>query len=184
MNADFINALEAIEREKKISKDILIEAIEAALVAAYKRDFNSAENVRVAIDRHNGDINVYARKTIVDDVQDDANEIDINEAQLINPNYKLGDIWEKAITPASFGRIAAQTAKQVVVQRIREAERGLIFDEFIEKEDEVVTASIQRIEGNNVYVELGRTEGFLPYWSKCTMKSISSTTGSRCTLSK
>jgi N utilization substance protein A len=162
MNAEFISALDALEKEKNLSKEVLIEAIEAALAAAYKKNFSTDQNVRVDIDRETGDINVYAQLLVVDNIEDEDKEILIEDAQEINKKAKIGDILEEVITPDSFGRIAAQTAKQVVVQRIREAERTVIFDDFIEKEDEVVTATVQRVDRKNVFVDLGKTEGYLP----------------------
>ena len=162
MNAEFISALNALEKEKNLSKDVLIEAIEAALTAAYKKNFSTEQNVRVDIDRETGDINVYAQLLVVDNIEDEDKEILIEDAQEINSKAKLGDILEEVITPDSFGRIAAQTAKQVVVQRIREAERTVIFDDFIEKEDEIITATVQRVDRKNVFVDLGKTEGYLP----------------------
>ncbi len=162
MNAEFISALDALEKEKNLSKEVLIDAIEAALAAAYKKNFSTDQNVRVDIDRETGDINVYAQLLVVDNIEDEDKEILIEDAQEINKKAKIGDILEEVITPDSFGRIAAQTAKQVVVQRIREAERTVIFDDFIEKEDEVVTATVQRVDRKNVFVDLGKTEGYLP----------------------
>jgi N utilization substance protein A len=132
------------------------------LAAAYKKNFSTDQNVRVDIDRETGDINVYAQLLVVDNIEDEDKEILIEDAQEINKKAKIGDILEEVITPDSFGRIAAQTAKQVVVQRIREAERTVIFDDFIEKEDEVVTATVQRVDRKNVFVDLGKTEGYLP----------------------
>ena len=123
---DFIEALNELEREKGISKDILFEAIEAALISSYKRNFNTAQNVRVDMNRHTGAIKVYARKLVVEEVLDPRTEISLAAAREINQNYHLDDITEIEVTPRDFGRIAAQTAKQVVTQRIREAERGLM----------------------------------------------------------
>jgi len=162
MNIDFIEALSAIEAEKGISKDVLIEAIEAALISSYKRNFNTAQNVRVDIDRNTGIIKVFARKTVVDEVMDPRLEISLDAATGIDPNYQLGDIVEIEVTPRDFGRIAAQTAKQVVTQRIREAERGLIYDAFIDKEEDIVTGIVQRIDSRNIYVDLGKVEAILP----------------------
>jgi N utilization substance protein A len=162
MNVDFIEALSEIEKEKGISKDVLLEAIEAALISSYKRNFNTAQNVRVDIDRQTGVIKVYARKTVVDEVTDSRLEISLDAARDINPNYQLNDIVELEVTPRDFGRIAAQTAKQVVTQRIREAERGLIYDAFVDKQDDIVTGIIRRIDARNVYVDLGKTEALLP----------------------
>lgn len=162
MNIDFIEALNEIEREKGINKDILIDAIEAALISSYKRNFNTAQNVRVDIDRQTGVIQVFARKTVVDEALDPRMEISLEAAREINPNYQLDDIVEIEVTPADFGRIAAQTAKQVVTQRIREAERGLIYEAFIDKEEDIVTGIVQRQDARNIYVDLGKVEAVLP----------------------
>jgi N utilization substance protein A len=162
MNTDFIDALSEIEREKGISKDILIEAIEAALISSYKRNFNTAQNVRVDINRQTGLIKVYARKNVVEETLDPRLEISWEAARAINSNFQLNDIVEIEVTPRDFGRIAAQTAKQVVTQRIREAERGLIYNAFIEKEDDIVTGIVQRSDPRNYYVDLGKIEAMLP----------------------
>jgi len=162
MNIDFIEALNEIERDKGIKKDVLIDAIEAALISSYKRNFNTAQNVRVDINRQTGDIKVFARKTVVDEVLDPRLEISLDAAHEINGNYQLNDIVEIEVTPADFGRIAAQTAKQVVTQRIREAERGLIYEAFIDKEEDIVTGIVQRQDTRNIYVDLGKVEAVLP----------------------
>jgi len=162
MSMEFIEALSEIEREKGISKDVLIEAIEAALISSYKRNFNTAQNVRVDINRATGLIKVYARKTIVEEVLDPRLEISIEAARAINPHYQIDDIAEIEVTPRDFGRIAAQTAKQVVTQRIREAERGLIYHAFVDKEQDIVTGIVQRMDLRNLYVDLGKVEAALP----------------------
>ncbi|TVX97624.1 transcription termination factor NusA [Cohnella terricola] len=162
MSMEFIEALSEIEREKGIAKDVLIEAIEAALISSYKRNFNTAQNVRVDINRTTGLIKVYARKTIVEEVLDPRLEISLEAARAINPHYQLDDIAEIEVTPRDFGRIAAQTAKQVVTQRIREAERGLIYHAFVDKEQDIVTGIIQRMDLRNLYVDLGKVEAALP----------------------
>ncbi|MFC4307381.1 transcription termination factor NusA [Cohnella boryungensis] len=162
MSMEFIEALSEIEREKGISKDVLIEAIEAALISSYKRNFNTAQNVRVDINRTTGLIKVYARKTIVEEVLDPRLEISLEAARAINPHYQIDDIAEIEVTPRDFGRIAAQTAKQVVTQRIREAERGLIYHAFVDKEQDIVTGIIQRMDLRNLYVDLGKVEAALP----------------------
>lgn len=162
MNMDFIEALNEIEREKGISKDLLIDAIEAALISAYKRNFNTAQNVRVDINRHTGLIKVYARKTVVDEVLDPRLEITIFAAREMNQNYQLGDIVEIEVTPRDFGRIAAQTAKQVVTQRIREAERGLIYNAYVDKEEDIVNGIVQRQDQRNLYIDLGKIEAVMP----------------------
>ncbi|WFD11718.1 transcription termination factor NusA [Tepidibacter hydrothermalis] len=163
MNLEFIDALEQLEKEKGVSKDILIDTIEAALVSAYKRNFGSCQNVRTEIDRENGEVKVYSQKRVVenDDVYDDFLEIAIDEAREINKNYELEDMVEFEVTPKNFGRIAAQTAKQVVVQRIREAERDVIYSEFINRETEIVTGIVARVSKGIVYISLGKIEGVL-----------------------
>jgi N utilization substance protein A len=162
MSMEFIEALSEIEREKGIGKDVLIEAIEAALISSYKRNFNTAQNVRVDINRITGGIKVYARKTIVEEVLDPRLEITLEAARSINPHYQLEDIADIEVTPRDFGRIAAQTAKQVVTQRIREAERGLIYNAFVDKEQDIVTGIVQRMDVRNLYVDLGKVEAALP----------------------
>jgi N utilization substance protein A len=162
MNMDFIEALSEIEREKGIAKEVLIDAIEAALISSYKRNFNTAQNVRVDINRHTGLIKVYARRAVVDDVLDPRLEISLDAAREISQNYQLTDIVEIEVTPRDFGRIAAQTAKQVVTQRIREAERGLIYSAFVDKEEDIVTGIVQRQDLRNVYIDLGKIEAALP----------------------
>ena len=161
MNAEFIEALNAIEKERGISKDILIDAFESALIAASKRNYGAVGNVRATVDRDTGEVQIFASKTVTETVENPYAEISLAEAKKINSLYEVGDVLEEEVDPRKFGRIAAQTAKQVVVQRIREAERGVIFDEFVEKENEVLTAIVQRVEKNGIYVELGKTDGFL-----------------------
>ncbi len=161
MNAEFLMAIDQIAKEKGIKKDILIDAIDAALVTAYKKNYGTSQNVKVSIDRETGEVNVFGRKTVVENVEDELMEINLEDAKKINRIYKLGDMVEIKVTPKNFGRIAAQTAKQVVVQRIREAERSIIYEEFINKEDEIVNGLVQRKEKNNVYIDLGKTEAIL-----------------------
>lgn len=162
MSMDFIDALQEIAKEKGIAQEVLLDAIEAALISSYKRNFNAAQNVRVDINRHNGVIKVFARKTVKEEVTDSRLEIALDAAQEINPNYQLDDIAEIEVTPRDFGRIAAQTAKQVVTQRIREAERGLIYNAFIDKEEDIVTGLVQRQDTRHLFVDLGKVEAVLP----------------------
>jgi N utilization substance protein A len=161
VNAEFLEALRDLEREKGVSLAVLIEAIEAALLSAYKRNFGSLQNARVTIDQNTGEFKVFTQRQVMEEVEDPRLEISVPEAQAIDPRYQPGDTVEVEVTPRNFGRIAAQTAKQVVVQRIREAERNLIFEEFANKEGDIVTGIIQRIESRNVFVELGKTEAVL-----------------------
>ena len=162
MNKEFIDAIYDLEKEKGISKDILIEAIELALVSAYKKNYGTSQNVRVNIDREAGDIDVFMRMDVVEEIEDELTQISIEEAQEIDPRYEVGDVVEYQVTPKDFGRIAAQTAKQVVVQRIREAERGMVFDNYIERQGEMVTGVVQRISNGTIFVDMGKTEALLP----------------------
>lgn len=161
-NKGFLEAFREVGKEKGIALEVLFDAIEAALISAYKRNFNSAQNVRVSLDRTTGEFHVYAVKNVVDEVSDEITEISLSDAKSIHPDYKVGDVIEQEVTPADFGRIAAQTAKQVVVQRIREAERGIIYDEYANRANDILTGIVQRVEGRNVIIDLGRTEALLP----------------------
>ena len=160
-SVEFFSALDELSKERKINKNVLFSAIESALISAYKKNFGKNANVRATIDPEKGQVEVLSRKTVVDVVEDSQSEISLDEARAIRPQYEIGDLVEVQVTPKNFGRIAAQTAKQVVVQHLREAERGVIYDEYSQKENEILTAIVQRIENKNAYVELGRTEGFL-----------------------
>ena len=162
MNSEFIEALYQIEKEKGIDKEILFEAIEAALISAYKKNFGSAQNIAVKIDRITGEVKVFSKKLVTHEVTDPLLEITLHDAQRIRPSYQIDDIVEIEVTPKTFGRIAAQNAKQVVVQRIREAERDIVYNLYISKESEILTGSVQRIDKKNVYIELDKTEATLP----------------------
>ena len=155
MNKEFIQAIEDLEKERHIPKDVLIE------VSAYKKNYGTSQNVRVDINEETGDINVYMRMDIVDEVEDEFTQISLDEARDIDYRYEVGDVVEYQVTPRDFGRIAAQTAKQVVVQRIREAERGMIFDDYITRQGEIVTGTVQRISNETLFINIGRTEGIL-----------------------
>ena len=158
---EFFSALDALSRERRIDKQRLFGAIEQALISAYKKNFGKNANVRATIDPQKGTVEVLSRKTVVETVEDPQTEMTLQEARAIQPRYEVGDLVEVQVTPKNFGRIAAQTAKQVVVQHLREAERGVIYEEYSQKENEILTAIVQRIEGKTAYVELGRTEGLL-----------------------
>jgi len=162
MANEFIKAICEIEKEKNINRDILFDAIDAALVSAYKRNYNTNNsNVLVNIDRKTGDVRVYIQKEVVETVEDALCQISVEEAKNISGTYAIGDIVNIEDTPMAFGRIAAQTAKQVVTQRIKEAERSLVYDEFSAKEHKIVSGTIQRIEKKNVFLDIGRTEAYL-----------------------
>ncbi|SNR88981.1 NusA antitermination factor [Anaerovirgula multivorans] len=161
MNVEFIEALEQIQKDKGISKEILIDALEAALISSYKRNFGSAQNVRVEINRDTGEVHVYSQKKVVENLEDELLELSLDEAKGIDRNYEVDDIVEREVTPRNFGRIAAQTAKQVVVQRIREAERGVVYEEYINRESDIITGSVARLAKGIVYINLGKTEAIL-----------------------
>ncbi|OMP68641.1 transcription termination factor NusA [Domibacillus epiphyticus] len=162
MSSELYDALLYLEKEKGIERNLLIDAIEAALVSAYKRNFNQAQNVRVDLNLEGGSMRVFARKEVVDEVFDSRLEIAAPDAALINPAYEIGDIVEMEVTPKDFGRIAAQAAKQVVTQRVREAERGIIYSEFIDREEDIMTGIVQRQDARFIYVSLGKIEALLP----------------------
>lgn len=161
MSSELIQALNELEKERGIPKEALIDAIKAALNTAYKKNFGTSQNVSVELDESSGEVRVYAQKKVVNEVKDQGLEISLQEAEEINPDCALDQMVLVEITPSNFGRIAAQTAKQVVVQKLREAERSMIYEEFAEREGEVVTGTIQRIESRIVVVNLGRTEGIM-----------------------
>ncbi|MGI5891483.1 MAG: transcription termination factor NusA [Bacillota bacterium] len=161
MNADFIEALRDLEKEKGIQMDVLLEAIEAALISAYKKNFGSSQNVRVEIDKNNGDIHVYYRKDVVEQPEDECLEISLAEARKFDEDFEIGDVFESEVTPKSFGRIAAQTAKHVVVQRIREAERTMVYDQFVGRKDDILNGTVLRQENKNIFIDLGKSEALL-----------------------
>lgn len=165
MNQEFIEALKEIVKEKGISEDLLFTTIEDALVAAYKKNYanlgGNNQNVKVTMNRENGEIHVYSQKKVVDEVYDEVNEISLEEAKDIDPNYDIEDVVSIEVTPKKFGRVAAQAAKQVVIQRIKEEERRIIYSEFAEKEDDIITGAVIRKDKNNVLVDLGKTEAVL-----------------------
>lgn len=161
-NLEIISALDELEKSKGISKQVLLEALEAALVSAFKRHYGSSQNVRISIDTVKGSILVLSRRNVVEEVQDSKTQVSLEEARHTDPLIEIGDVLETEVTPREFGRIAAQTAKQVVVQRIREAERGIIYEEFSNREGDVVTGTVHRYEQKNVIVELGKIEAMIP----------------------
>ncbi len=158
---ELILALEALCAEKRIPKEVLFDTLEAALISAYKRNFASAQNVLVDINRETGDIKVYSCKEVVEEVENEMLQISLSEAKKVYGNYAVGDIVNVEVTPANFGRIAAQTAKQVVTQRIREAERENILSEYADKENDIITGIVRRIEKGKVFLEIGNTEALL-----------------------
>jgi len=173
MNFEVVQALKQLEKERGIPRDAVIEALEAALVSAFKRNYGTSQNVKVEIHPETGQISVFAYKSVVEEPGDSRLEISLDDARKDNPEHQLGDVFEVEITPGEFGRIAAQTAKQVVVQKIREAERGIIYEEFSNREGEVVTGIVQRRDDRNVIVDLGRVEAVMPLSEQVYRESYS-----------
>ena len=159
---ELVIAMKELEDERGIKKDYLLESLEIALVTAYKKNFDSADNVKVVVDRETGEMHVYSSKTVVEAAKDSCLEISLEDARKISKKYDIGDIVDVEIVPKNFGRIAAQTAKQVVVQKIREAEREIVYTEFNDKKGEIVTGIIQKNDGNAVILDLGKLEGIMP----------------------
>ena len=164
MNEELLTALSDICEEKGIERDVILDALEAALVAAYRRNFNSAQNVEVQLDRSSGAVRVVAKKEVVEIADDTQRQthISLADAKEINPKYEIGDIVDVEVTPRNFGRIAAMTAKQVITQRLREAEREMLYDEYIKRENEIVSGKIERMERGNLYIDIGKVEAVLP----------------------
>ena len=161
MSKELVDALSALEKEKGIDKNVIIEAMEAALVSAYKRNFGQAQNVDVSFNERTGDFHVYTVKEVVPEVADERLEISLEDAEYINKGYELGDHINFEVTPSNFGRIAAQTAKQVVMQRVREAERNNIYDEYSQYQDEIIQGVVQRSDNRFVYINFGRVEAVM-----------------------
>ncbi|MCM0648586.1 transcription termination factor NusA [Clostridium swellfunianum] len=163
MNEEFIEALKEIVKEKGISEEMLFTTIEDALVAAYKKNYTTGntQNVKVTMNRENGEIHVYSQKRVAEVPVNDVEEISIEEAKEYNPKYQIDDIVDIEVTPKKFGRVAAQAAKQVVIQRIKEAERSIIYNEFITKEYDIITGIVIRKDKGNVFVDLGKIEAVL-----------------------
>jgi len=161
LKTELLLALEQLEKEKGLSKEMLFDVIEDAVIKAYKNNFGATHDADVELNRETGDINVYAVRLVVEEVIDEITQISIEDARKIDPDYENGDVVKEKVTPKDFGRIAAQSAKQVVVQKIREAERSVIFDEFSSRESEIVNGVIHRISKGIIYINLGRTEAIL-----------------------
>ena len=161
MNTELMEALYILEKEKNISKDILLEAIEQSLLQACKNHFGKADNVKVTIDKETGDFSVYAEKTVVDTVEDQLMEISLVNAKMIASKFEIGDLVQVPIQSKQFGRIATQNAKNVILQKIREEERKVLYDEYYQKERDIVTGVVQRYIGKNISVNLGRVDAVL-----------------------
>ena len=161
MSKEMLNALDALEAEKGISKEIVIEALEAALISAYKRHYGQSQNVEVEFNAKKGSIHVYSVKEVTEEVMDSQLEVSLKDAILINPAYEIGDKIRFEVTPKDFGRIAAQTAKQVILQRVREAERNIIYTEFSAYENDIMQGIVERRDNRYIYVNLGKIEAVL-----------------------
>lgn len=157
-----LEAFATLEKTKGIKQDVIVEAIEAALVAAYKKNYNQATNVVIEFDERKGDFKLMTEKEVVDEVHDDRLEISLKDALTINKAYEVGDKIRFEVAPKNFGRIAAQTAKQVIMQHLREAERNHIIDEYSQYEDELITGTVERRDNRFVYVKIGNVEAVMP----------------------
>ena len=162
MNEEFILALDELEKDKNIDKEVILEALEKALIKSYQKNYDNAENVDVVVDKETGDIEVFALREVVDEVNNNINEISLKEANEINKELGLGDIARIKIAPKNFGRVAAQTARNIVIQKIRDAQRDSVYGEYLDRENEMITGTIQREDKYNVYVNLDKIEGVVP----------------------
>lgn len=163
MNKELLSAIEYLSKEKGVTADVICDSLEAVLITAYKKEYDGNPNATVRLDRLTGDYSIVSPKTVVAEVDDEENEISLEDARTIDKGYEEGDEILVDVTPKNFGRIAAQAAKQVMIQRLREAERNIVYDEFYGRTDDIITGIIQRIEQKNVYIDLGKAEAVLPY---------------------
>lgn len=162
MSKELVKAMQVLEEEKGISRQVIKEALESALALAYKKNYDQAQNVEVQFDENKGTIKVYSVKEVVETNYDSTLEISLEEALKINRAYEIGDKIKFEVTPKDFGRIATQTAKHVIMQRIREAERENIFEEFSQYVDEIMTGTVERQDHRFIYVNIGRVEAIMP----------------------
>lgn len=162
MSKEMLEAFSTLEKQRGIKQDVIVDALKAALVAAYKRNYNQASNVEVEFDAKKGNFKVIAIKTVVEEVQDPRLQVSLKDALDINKAYEVGDEIRFEVTPKDFGRLAAQTAKQIIVQRLREAEKNHIIDEYSQYQDELVTGTVERVDNRFVYVKIGNVEAVMP----------------------
>lgn len=162
MNEEFMLALDELEKDKNIDKGVILEALEKALIKSYQKNYDNAENVDVVVDKETGNIEVFALRTVVDEVNDNINEISLKEANEIDKELSIGDVARIKIAPKNFGRVAAQTARNIVIQKIRDAQRDSVYGEYLDRENEMITGTIQREDKYNVYVNLDKVEGVVP----------------------
>lgn len=162
MNEEFMLALDELEKDKNIDKGVILEALEKALIKSYQKNYDNAENVDVVVDKETGNIEVFALRTVVDEVNDNVNEISLKEANEIDKELGIGDVARIKIAPKNFGRVAAQTARNIVIQKIRDAQRDSVYGEYLDRENEMITGTIQREDKYNVYINLDKIEGVVP----------------------
>ena len=162
MNEEFMLALDELEKDKNIDKSVILEALEKALIKSYQKNYDNAENVDVVVDKETGNIEIFALRTVVDEVNDNVNEISLKEANEIDKELGIGDIARIKIAPKNFGRVAAQTARNIVIQKIRDAQRDSVYGEYLDRENEMITGTIQREDKYNVYINLDKIEGVVP----------------------
>lgn len=167
MNLDLIEAIKGLVKAKKVDEKIVFDALEMVLLTAYKKESGSNAKTSVTLNRETGDYHIYEEKTVVEEIdplaENAINEITVADAKKIDKTYEAGDMLRIEVTPKNFGRVAAQTAKQVMIQKLREAERGSIYDEFSGREGDVITGTVKWSESRTIFVDLGRVEGILPF---------------------
>ena len=162
MNKDFMLALDELCKDKNVEKEVILDALEKALVKSYQKNYDNQENVDVVIDHETGEIGVFALKDVVEEVEDSINQISEKDAINVDSSLKVGDTARIKLVPKNFGRVAAQTARNIVIQKIRDAQRESLFGDYLDRENELITGSIQRVDKYNVYVNLDRIEGIVP----------------------
>lgn len=184
MNEQLLQAVEVLVKAKKVPESVVFSALESVLLTAYKRETGSNANTSVSIDRTTGEYHIYAVKNVVTEVDPEsenaASQISVADAKKINPVYEAGDILQIEVTPKNFGRMAAQTAKQVMIQKLREAERGVIYEEFSGREGDIITGTVKWSESRTIYVDLGRVEGVLPFIEQTEGESFQPNDKIRC----
>ena len=161
MNSELIESLNILEKEKDISKEVIFEAIENSLIMAYKNNYGKADNVTVSVNRETGDFSIVADKTVVENPEDPATEISLEKAKELDIKYELGDVVKVDVKSREFGRISTQIAKNIILQKIREEERKVVFDQYFAKENDIVTGIVQRINGKNISINLGKADAVL-----------------------
>lgn len=162
MNKDFMLALDELCKDKNVEKDVILDALEKALVKSYQKNYDNQENVDVVIDHETGEIGVFALKDVVEQVEDPINQISLKDAKDVDSSLAVGDTARIKLVPKNFGRVAAQTARNIVIQKIRDAQRESLFGDYLDRENELITGSIQRVDKYNVYVNLDKIEGIVP----------------------